>query len=266
MQLWQPLDAVKLCGLRAFAPSSSQLRVSNGTLIAWREFAERGSFLVKASKSVRIVERLIHAIRPGVWDLSNEVLYNFVAEHHTHANRDVIAAKLLLIGRVYAAAIERGVEKESEEEGIILDRAIPAIQDSELDSILATARMTSLDHPDAIETMVRCHGLTTHLLNPITERNNRSLVSKYLHFHVPTLFYIFDKRAVDALRNFGEITGRATRAKGHSHEQDNDYRKFAQKLDKLRRHCEELIGLSITPRQIDNFLLETNKPRQLRKR
>jgi len=43
--------------------------------------------------------------------------------------------------------------------------------------------------------------LTKKLFSKISGLNKRSLASKYLHFHVPELFYISDSRAYDAMRN-----------------------------------------------------------------
>lgn len=41
------------------------------------------------------------------WDLGNEVLYRLCATHSQHTDISAIVAKVLMIGRVYAAAIER---------------------------------------------------------------------------------------------------------------------------------------------------------------
>src|SRR5665213_1000982 len=43
----------------------------------------------------------------SVWDLGNNVLYKLCAEHPGHGDADVIIAKTWLIGRAYAAALER---------------------------------------------------------------------------------------------------------------------------------------------------------------
>ena len=57
------------------------------------------------------------------------------------------------------------------------------------------------DSDGAVVVMVKVHYLTTKLFSKISGLNKRSLASKYLHFHVPELFYIFDSRAYDAMRN-----------------------------------------------------------------
>src|ERR1700691_4603258 len=41
------------------------------------------------------------------WDFSNRVLYDLCEKHADHERIDVILAKVMLIGRAYAATIER---------------------------------------------------------------------------------------------------------------------------------------------------------------
>jgi hypothetical protein len=84
----------------------------------------------------------------------------------------------------------------------------------------------------------------------------RSLASKYLHFHVPQMFYIFDTRAVKATREFSDVLPRATKLTGQG---DDEYRKFAEKANSLARLCEDKFGLSLSPRQLDNLLLKVNE-------
>lgn len=48
-----------------------------------------------------------YARRPSPWDLANEVLYSLCRVHPKHNRGDAIIAKVWLIGRSYAAAIER---------------------------------------------------------------------------------------------------------------------------------------------------------------
>lgn len=45
--------------------------------------------------------------RRRVWDLGNRVLYDLCQSHPEHTRDDEIVAKIWLIGRSYAASIER---------------------------------------------------------------------------------------------------------------------------------------------------------------
>ncbi|MBM3273346.1 hypothetical protein FJY94_08960, partial [Candidatus Kaiserbacteria bacterium] len=47
------------------------------------------------------------AIAPSIWDVGNAVLYSLCQQHAKHDEPSAVVAKLWLIGRAYAAAIER---------------------------------------------------------------------------------------------------------------------------------------------------------------
>ena len=104
--------------------------------------------------------------------------------------------------------------------------------------------------------MVAVHGRLTALFRQISELNKRSLASKYLHFHVPGLFFIYDSRAVEAMREFSDVLPRAVRLQAPG---DSEYSKFVQKASALVQLCEREYGLSLSPRQVDNLLLKVNE-------
>ena len=52
-------------------------------------------------------EDVSFALAPSPWDLGNEVLYSLCHDYPKHDRGDAIIAKIWLIGRSYAAAIER---------------------------------------------------------------------------------------------------------------------------------------------------------------
>lgn len=171
-----------------------------------------------------------------------------------HKNDDEILAKILLIGRSYAAAIERRRSKKNGQSNsqFYLEHVAPSIRKSSIDLWLAKARKVRPGTSSASTVAVEVHGKLTQLFNEITEHENRSLASKYLHFHVPKLFYIYDSRAVEAMRLLSPIIPRASRSKGIG---DNEYRKFVEKCDFIVRHCADTFGVALQPRQLDNLLL-----------
>lgn len=96
------------------------------------------------------------------------------------------------------------------------------------------------------------HRNTTQLFSSISGLDKRSLASKYLHFHVPKLFYIYDSRAVGGIQILKSIVGRARRSDVIA---DNEYRKFTEKCFSLRRHLMEVYNADLSLRQLDNLLL-----------
>jgi hypothetical protein len=128
------------------------------------------------------------------WDLGNEVLYSLCRTHPTHANHAAVIAKVWLIGRSYAAAIERGRDKPEENDDFYVDRVAPQIVASAIDQWLQ--QLVTFSHPNSqsLPHILRTHAQVTALFSQISGLDKRSLASKYLHFHLPHLFYVLGDR------------------------------------------------------------------------
>jgi len=189
---------------------------------------------------------------PSPWRIGNAVLYELCSSKPGHTDEADVIAKIWLIGRSYAAAIERRRNKSDENDNFYVGTVAPAVARSSIDSWIQEAK--KYDHPSAESwlTLLKVHHETTQLFSKISGLEKRSLASKYLHFHVPQLFYIYDTRAVEALRNLGGILPRAGKSGAPV---DNEYRKFAEKCLSLQRHIENKYNILLSPREIDNLLL-----------
>ena len=188
------------------------------------------------------------------WELSNGVLYDLCRQHLRHDSPEKVIAKILMIGRVYAAAIERRRSKTEGSDDFYISVVVPAVMKSNIDNWITAASRCDLDHAEAMDTMAEAHGQTTSLFQKISGLEKRSLASKYLHFHVPRLFFIFDTRAVSGLRAVSNLVGRA-KAVACASRGDHTYQKFAGKCLRLRQHVKAEYGVSLDPRQLDNLLL-----------
>lgn len=196
--------------------------------------------------------QVVRAMRSSPWDFTNRILYDLCRRYPDHKDQGVALAKILLIGRVYAAAIERRRSKEETNDDFYITIVEPKLRRSRLDQWLEQARAVRPNAPEALDVILEVHGRTTRLFRRISGLEKRSLASKYLHFHVPRLFYIYDSRAAKGLRSVAPIVGRASRCTGVG---DNEYRKFVEKCRQLREYCEATFGLRISPQQLDNLLL-----------
>jgi hypothetical protein len=67
----------------------------------------------KARIDARIGKALKYA-GPSKWDFGNEILYSMCRQNPFHDKPEIVTAKVWLIGRSYAAAIERGRKKSKE--------------------------------------------------------------------------------------------------------------------------------------------------------
>lgn len=122
------------------------------------------------------------------WGAVDEVLYRACREHPLHNDRRAIMCKMVVVGRCYAAGIERLVTPRKGEQavdrigdclarhGAVIDGIIQGLPDPE-------APLT----PAPMRIVVRQHGRLTRLLaRHLTKgRYPTSFVSKYLHFHRP---------------------------------------------------------------------------------
>ena len=186
--------------------------------------------------------------RYAVWDLGNQALYDLCSRNPGHHRIDEIAAKVWLVGRSYAAAIERGAQTV-EGEDFYVERVAPAMRSARIDRWLAP--LSRLKGPEAA-VVVPAHRRLTELFREISTKNKRSLASKYLHFHFPKAVYIFDARASRAIR---QVT-RRHRAGSLSFDLcDEAYARFFLRCRAFHDELEQLTGRALTPREVDNVLL-----------
>lgn len=190
---------------------------------------------------------------PSPWDLGNEVLYELCRKHPSHTEVPAVIAKVWLIGRSYAAAIERRREKDDENDDFYVQTVAPALLRSDIDMWIENAARHKKPNATSLEAILATHANVTELFNQISGLEKRSLASKYLHFHAPNLFYIYDTRAVEAMRTLSSVVGRAGKGSTLA---DNEYRKFAEKCLRLQEHINEEFNVLLTPRELDKLLLE----------
>jgi hypothetical protein len=186
----------------------------------------------------------------STWDLGNEVLYQLCRRHPEHHKHDEIAAKVWLIGRSYAAAIERGRGQPTVDgENFYVDTVAPTIRSARIDRWLAP--LGFLKRPDA-SVVVPAHKRLTDLFAEISGQDKRSLASKYLHFHFPKAVYIFDERASRGIRLV--TAARRQRALPFD-EYDQTYARFYLRCEVFHRDLNTLMGRRLSPREVDTVLL-----------
>ena len=161
-------------------------------------------------------------------------------------------AKVWIIGRTYAAAIERRHNRTTLNDEFYIKTVGPTIVRSKIDSWLAHARRYHQPNDESFATLMKVHYQVMQLFNAISGLNKRALASKYLHFHIPNLFYIYDNRAVAAMRQLATIVAGVN---GEIKAADKEYWRFASKCLRLQKHVQHQFGVCLTPRQLDNLLL-----------
>lgn len=209
---------------------------------------------MSASHKVRITKELLDAATgASPWDVGNGVLYDLCRRYPAHRRVDEIVAKLWLIGRTYAAAIERRrVKTAFTGDAFYIDYVAPKLIAWNIDrSLSGLAGHSDIDDA-SLAGILSAHRALTDAFCKLTRLDKRSLASKYLHFHYPHLFFIYDTRADAALRRLSVPHNGKAVADGDA---DRVYRVFCLKCLALRDEVETAHGVRLTPRHLDNLLL-----------
>ena len=190
------------------------------------------------------------------WDFGNKILYDLCDNYPYHKNIDQIVAKIWLIGRSYAAAIERRKKAKEYNDTFYTEVVGPTIMKSEIDQWLETLSKFRFPTLDNIGNILTVHGSLMKLIKEMTGMEKRSLTSKYLHFHKPNLFFIYDSRAINSIRKIIPPTKTKLPMKSNI---DVEYAKFCLRCIKLRDEIKEKLEKHLTPRELDKILLSISE-------
>lgn len=195
-----------------------------------------------------------------VWTFGNNVLYNLCRKYPRHDSIPIVVAKIWLIGRSYSAAIERRTRSTvhglSDSDRFYEHSVAPALMESSLDQKIESLRVYTSASSDSIPAILDVHMYLMAIFKKLTNLNKRSLASKYLHFHMPHLFYLYDSRACIGL---SKILPRHRPKTVITGSYDKDYKEFTLKLLDLQEEIENSFGKHLTPRQLDRLLLMKTK-------
>jgi hypothetical protein len=191
------------------------------------------------------------------WDFGNNILYKMCMENFEHKKHEHILAKVLFIGRIYAAAIERRKTEENEiNDNFYFNKVVPTFMKSELDIMLKTLKVYSIITEENIPLILNTHHYLMQILKGITNLDKRSFCSKYLHFHLPSLFFIYDSRANKALKKISTQVPKELIENKRLESVDNEYSKFFYKSFVTKRNIEENFNTKISIRHFDNILID----------
>ena len=189
------------------------------------------------------------------WHFANQILYDLCRDYPKHTNEQVVIGKVWLIGRSYSVAIERVHKKVFVYDDIYKERVGRMIVESKVDKWLLPLNRLRYG-PGSLAEVLLAHKRLTEVFHDISGAGKRSLASKYLHFHFPNLFYIYDSRVVKALRNLRPVL---ETEKGIDLDCDSEYRRVYEKCAQLRRKINHRLGVNLCPRELDNLLLEVSE-------
>jgi hypothetical protein len=200
-------------------------------------------------------ENIENGLLSKEWDFGNSILYELCNKNFEHKESDIIIAKVWLIGRSYAAAIERRKNKIDINDNFYINSVAPAFQNSKLDNSLNAIKDENEITIENIEEILITHNYLIQVIKEITEMEKRSFCSKYLHFHLPNLFFLYDSRAVTAIRQFISRVPKELTYLSKINGIDREYANFFIKSFVLRNQIENEFDLKLTTREFDKILI-----------
>lgn len=190
------------------------------------------------------------------WEIGNQVLYDMCRNHPSQLDPTAIVSKFWLIGRAYSASVERRrTSKEkplSNGENFYDHRLVPVYKQADFDSVFAPLYHYENVSESNLQHLVEIHFKLVQTLNQVTGQWKRSLASKYLHFHFPNLFYIYDSRAESGL---GRYVTEWQKQRLPTGSYDPVYYRFSLAMTALRDEIKSNYGLDVSPRQLDQIVL-----------
>jgi len=193
------------------------------------------------------------------WRVGNRVLYDLCRTHPRHVDDAVIIAKVLLIGRVYSATLERGrgatVGDDISNERFYTDHVAKTLRTSDLDDKLRRLGSAKEINESNVGRVLDVHRYLVDLFETLTRKEKRSLASKYLHFHRPHLFFLYDSPANRGISRF-RVPAHSIDAPASS---DAQYATFVAKAIGLREYVAAKFHTTLTLRQLDRLLLNVHR-------
>lgn len=204
-------------------------------------------------KDKEIVHNLVKKYKKREEDffvLGNNVLYDLCKDYSLHNDRGAIVSKVWLIGRSYAAALER-VKDRNLVNGAYYNFSIEITKNANLidEKINCLNKIKEEEIFKNLNDVFQLHGLFTDIMKRTTGLEKRSLSSKYLHFHCPNVFYIYDSRARQA------INALVKKQNILNYLGDSEYIEFYLRVLELKNYIKNEFDLNLNPREIDNLLV-----------
>lgn len=188
----------------------------------------------------------------GMGFIADKILYEMCQKYPKHNNPQEIFAKIWLIGRSYAVALERGSKENEDDNNLFYEKAVAVLKESELDLWIESLKGKELSN-DNLESILSVYKKLHDKTKEFDRGQKHSFCSKYLHFHLPKLFFIYDSRAVNEISKFKIDISELNDLKKKYNELP--YSRFFCQCFILQKTIEDKFGKQLTPRQIDMLLL-----------
>lgn len=212
---------------------------------------------MKSKLSSRKILSLVKEVKKDrTWSISNKMLYDICKKYPKHNKVEIVVAKTILIGRVYSAALERGYAKSTEKGDLFYRVSVFKSFQSFFEKKNIRDYQAKIRNSGHVRSALKLHELLVIQLEKLRNLKKISFASKYLHFHYPDVFYIFDSRAKKGLSFLARqldirISG-STQLIGI---EDKKYARFMLLCLAIHTEIERITNQKLTIRQFDSLLI-----------
>jgi len=176
----------------------------------------------------------------SVLDVRGRALYELCFLHRHHFRNEIVADKLRMILRYCA------------DHGLQVNALSPELSALRLGRAGADRWFAGLTTAEVIDPALvfEAHKRVMDVFDDLPAQQSRALASKYLHFHFPELFYLYDSRVETAALALGR--GECGYLAWPEH--DPDYARFFACCRRLAEEFTSLAGRRPNPREMDRIL------------
>ncbi|MBL0233821.1 MAG: hypothetical protein IPQ08_09165 [Chitinophagaceae bacterium] len=192
--------------------------------------------------------------RDHTWEITNKTIYGLCKKYPDHEKTEEIVAKVIIIGRVYAAALERGKATRHGKGDNFYRIAVPAIMRKFFSSPVTKNIIAKIRNKNTPEDAIHLHNQLMKRLKPLRKMNKVSFVSKYLHFHFPKSYYIYDSRANVGLPIVEKLFDRRIEI-NKTLKKTTKYGQFYTKSEFARNLIQKSLNIKLSHREFDSLLL-----------
>ena len=203
--------------------------------------------------------KIEQAICTDAWDWGAQIsyLYSLCRKYPKHKEPDQVEAKVWRIGRLYRNVnVRRDKSIGIPEDDFDYSKVVTAfLSHPEIDGMIDDLRLYGIDDRGTLHESLLLHNYMIEIILKKTGTEERALVSKYLHFHLPRIFFIYDNRTDFVARKllFSFKNNDAPSSV------DESYNQFAENCMALRALINAKTGMLLDPREIDKVLLSRMK-------
>lgn len=202
------------------------------------------------------------AMKDNNLSFANAVLYKLCKKNIEHQDTEKVIAKIWIIGRTYAAQIERQKPASYTTEQYYVAVA-KNLKETNFDSTISQLQSVKDKgiSEQTLQPILNAHSCLMKALRVDDEngKSRRSFCSKYLHFHFPKLFFLYDSMAATSLPHYKHYIQkdweRLRKIIINNKDWDEKYANYFITCYLLQQHINKNYDIKFSCRNLDNLLL-----------